>query len=490
MRHLLFARGAWLLALTVACAARSPQPAGPPPPPVDLAITHVTVIDPGAGRETADRTVLVSGERIVGVVAGDAVAPARATVDGRGKYLIPGLWDMHVHFADPGAARLFIANGVTGVRVMWGNPRFAPGMERFHFQLREAFDGKRQVGPRMVIASQILDGPKPIWPNSVALATAEEGRRAVDEARASGVDFIKVYSLLPRAVFLAIAEESKKVGLPFAGHVPEAVGVVDASQAGMKSIEHLTGVALGCSSREPELREARVAFAARQPPPTAAEWSVFRRQQRGQAAGSFDAGRARALFATFVAQGTWQCPTLTVLRNSGRLDDPSLASDVRLQYVPPFVKTMWDPRRDFRTRNLTADDYAALRATFDKQLALVGALDRAGVPLLAGTDELNPYCFPGFSLHDELGLLVQAGLSPLQALRAATSSPARFLARDDLGAIAAGKLADLVLLEGDPLADIANTRRITAVVSRGTLHDRPALDRLLAEARAAASAGR
>jgi imidazolonepropionase-like amidohydrolase len=148
---------------------------------------------------------------------------------------------------------------------------------------------------------------------------------------------------------------------------------------------------------------------------------------------------------------------------------------------------MWDPRRDFRTRNLGPEDFASLRASFDKQLALVGALFRAGVPLLAGTDELNPYCFPGFSLHDELGLLVQAGLSPLAALRAATSSPARFLGREDLGVIAAGKLADLVLLEGDPLADIGNTRRIAAVVSRGTLHDRAALDGLLAEAKAAAA---
>jgi imidazolonepropionase-like amidohydrolase len=472
-----------LVLLALACARHPSLPAAP----VDLAVAHVTVVDPATGVATPDRTVLVAGDRIVAVVAGTAPAPARTTVEGRGKFLIPGLWDMHVHFADPGAAKLFIANGVTGVRVMWGNPRFAPGMDRAHFKMREAFDRQEKIGPRMVIASQILDGPKPIWPNSVALATAEQGRQAVVEAKQSGVDFIKVYSLLPREVFLAIADESKKQGLPFAGHVPEAVSAAEASAAGMKSIEHLTGLAFACSARESELREKITAFGARQPPPSAAEWSAFRHQVRTEAVATFDRARARALFATFASHGTWHTPTLTVLRNGGRLDDPGLARDPRMQYVPPFVKKMWDPRLDFRTRDRTPADYTALRDAFGKQLTMVGLLARAGVPLLAGTDELNPYCFPGFSLHDELGLLVSAGLTPLEALRAATSGPARFLGREDLGGIAPGKRADLVLLDADPLADIGSTRKISAVISRGTLHDRAALDRLLAEVKAAAT---
>jgi imidazolonepropionase-like amidohydrolase len=475
------------LALISCGGARSAPPAGPAlPPSAALAIAHVTVVDVATGGEAADRTVLVDGDRIVAVVPAEAAASTRAgrTVDGKGKFLIPGLWDMHVHFADPSSARLFVANGVTGVRVMWGNPRFRPGMDRFHLDLRDSFDRKEAVGPRMVIASQILDGPRPIWPNSVAVATAAQGRKVVDEEKAHGADFIKVYSLLPREVFFAIAAESKKQGLPFAGHVPQSVSVAEASDAGQRSIEHLTGLLVACSARESELRAEQAAFLDRHGTPE--EQRKLHRVQVAEAMATYDAAHARALFARLVANDTWQCPTFTVLHGAASLDDPSLARDSRMQYVAPFARRMWEGR--IASRNLTAEDFGAFRLQLERQLALVGEMSRAGVPLLAGTDELNPYCFAGFSLHDELGWLVKAGLTPLEALRAATASPARFLGRQaSMGAVAEGKVADLVLLDADPLADIGNTRKIAAVVSRGTLHDRAALDRMLEEAKNAAA---
>jgi hypothetical protein len=169
-----------------------------------------TVVDPSNGTETADRAVVFDGDRIVAVVASDALptTPSTRTIDERGKFVIPGLWDMHVHFSDPPSAPLFIANGVTGVRVMWGNPQFGPKPDRFHYECRDAFDRKEQVGPCMVIASTIMDGPHPIWPNSLALSTPGEGRKAVDDAKADGADFIKVYSGLPKSVFLAIADDT------------------------------------------------------------------------------------------------------------------------------------------------------------------------------------------------------------------------------------------------------------------------------------------
>ncbi len=189
---------------------------------------------------------------------------------------------------------------------------------------------------------------------------------------------------------------------------------------------------------------------------------------------------AASLFAKLKANGTWQCPTLAVLRALGSLDDPKFTDDPRIKYVDPFTRMFWNPKADFRLRAMKPEDFAAQRKSFERALARVGDLSRAGVPILAGTDEANPYIFPGFSLHDELTLLVRAGLTPAQALQAATICPARYLGREaTLGSVEPGKEADLVLLDADPLADIANTTRIRAVIYRGRLLDRPALDAML-----------
>jgi hypothetical protein len=493
-------RSGLALVVLLACAAppqptmvSSPQPGPETPAPSSVAsalpspfarfaLAHVTVVDVVNGTEQPDRAIVVDGDQIVAIIGSDAIPPSppARVIDAHGKYVIPGLWDMHVHFADPASAKLFVANGVTGVRVMWGNPPVAPGMDRFHFDMRDAFDKKEAIGPRMVIASQVLDGPKPIWPQSVALSTPEEGRKAVLDAKKSGVDFIKVYSLLPRSVFLAIADESKIQGLPFAGHVPESVSVEEASVAGQKSIEHLTGMLVACSSHEDALRRTLAEFAVK--PHTRAQWSMFHGDQLRDAASSYDPAHAQLLFEKLIAHDTWQCPTLTEEHNTAWQDDPSLEKDPRMEYVAPFARRMWKPK------DRAPGDYDVMRALFTKKLAMVGALSKAHVPLLAGTDEFNPYCYAGFGLHDELGWLVKAGLTPADALRAATSSPARFLRLEaKMGTVAEGRVADLVVLDADPLADIANTRRVWAVVSRGTLYERAALDTMLEEVKYAAS---
>jgi imidazolonepropionase-like amidohydrolase len=468
-------------------ASGAPQPSDRAPTTTRTALLHVTVVDPSNGTETADRAVVFEGDRIVAVVASDALpaTPPTRTIDGRGKFVIPGLWDMHVHFSDPPSPPLFIANGVTGVRVMWGNPQFGPKPERFHHEWRDAFDRKEQVGPRMVIASNIMDGPHPIWPNSLALASPEEGRKAVDDAKADGADFIKVYSGLPKPVFLAIADESKKVGLPFAGHVPDAVTVVEASDTGLKSIEHLTGMTWACSSHEEALMKKEADLEGQHPKPAARTKAM--RALRAEGLATYDDARCQRVFSKLVANGTWQVPTLTVLNAMATLDDPSHASDPRLAYVSGMMKAFWNPKRDFRTKDRSKDDYDSYRAMLAEQTKIVGAMNKAGVGILAGTDELNPYCFAGFSLHDELGYLVKAGLSPAEALRAATWSPARYLGWDaKMGTVAEGKVADLVVLDADPLTDIANTQKIAAVVTRGTFYDRKELDALLARTKSVA----
>jgi imidazolonepropionase-like amidohydrolase len=464
-------------------SSRSDEAAGSSvePTPADFALTHVTVVNPERGDEDPDRTIVVREGRIERVVPSDRfqAASARRILEERGRYVIPGLWDMHVHFLEPRSAKLFVANGVTAVRVMWGNPpmpTFLGYGPRFHDDWRADFESGRAPGPRMVIASALLDGPHPIWPNAVALSTADEGRSAVDRARAEGADFIKVYSLLPRDVYFAIADESGKQGIPFVGHVPFSVTAAEASDAGQKSIEHLTGVPVACSRAEASLQRRQVAFATHTHTP--AEWSAFRRAESAEALATYDAHRAAALFATFAANGTWHCPTLTALHALAHADESSLRSDPQARYVSALQRIMWARRPD-----TTEEDRATQRSAFERGLAMVGAMNVAHVLLLAGTDESNPFVFAGFGLHDELEFLVKAGLRPVEALRAATSAPARFFGWSDrMGSVTDGKAADLVVLEADPLADIARTREIVAVVARGVVYTRPELDRMLEQA--------
>ena len=399
-------------------------------------------------------------------------------VDASGKFLIPGLWDMHVHLTRESSLALNLANGVTGLRVMWGNPAaFGPVVPHATWK-REIEDGKR-VGPRLVVASNIIDGPKPIWPGSRGTKDPDDARKAVHEAKAAGADFVKVYSLLPPESFRAIAEETKAQGLPFAGHVPLLVSAAEASDLGMKSIEHLTGLRTAASPKAAEALAAyKTAVDEAKGDLNAARPKLEGIEARIEASESDEADAA--FFARLKANGTWQCPTLSVLRALGMLDDPKFTDDPRLKYVDPFTRTFWNPKLDFRFRSMRPEDFAANRRRFDKAVALVGRLYRVGVPILAGTDEANPYIFPGFSLHDELGLLAKAGLPPLAALQAATIGPARYLGREAvLGSVEPGKEADLVLLDADPLADIAHTKSIRAVISRGRFLDRPALDAML-----------
>ena len=351
---------------------------------------------------------------------------------------------------------LFLANGVTGIRLMLGAP--------MHYDWRREIELGKLAGPRMFIASPIVDGPKPVWPGSISAASAAEGRQAVSKVKQDGADFVKVYSLLSREAYFAIADEAKKQGISFAGHVPITVSVEEAAAAGQRCIEQLTGVLSACSSQEDRLlRSAQASFAealATNDPMSAL--TQVRRDSR-LALQTYSPGKADALFALLKSNHTWQCPTLVVLRNIRYQDEASITNDARLKYLPPAIKASWDPSLDSQFKGRTPEDVALGKQVYQKERELVGAMQHAGLDILAGTDTLNPYCFPGFSLHDELALLVQAGLTPMQALQAATRNAARFMGREhELGTIEPGKLADLVLLEANPLEAITNTRRIQA----------------------------
>jgi imidazolonepropionase-like amidohydrolase len=437
-----------------------------------LAITGVTLIDGTNALPQPGMTVLVDGERIaaLGQTAAMTLPADAQIVDGTGKFLIPGLWDMHVHWEDADFLPLFTANGVTGVRMMWGQPH--------HLEWR-----KNGVGPRLALAGTIVDGPRPYWKGSIAVTTAEDARAAVQKTRADGFDFVKIYNGIPRAAFFALAAEARKEGIPFAGHLPGAIRAAEASAAGMKSMEHLQGLLLAVSGDEEGVRREQAALFKR---PRTPERDAAIRATAIRAIETYDAARAAALWQALKANGTWQVPTLTVLRYEAFANDPAHAADPRLRYVSAYVRNMWASAQAGRIKDVPPEAFAFQARFFKRRLALVGEMHRAGVGILAGSDVLNPYCYPGFGLHDELALLVEAGLSPMAALQAATRDAAAFLQRNDFGTVEAGKLADLVLLDADPLQDIRNTRRIAAVVAGGKLHARAALERMLADAEARA----
>ena len=425
-------------------------------------ITHVTVIDVSSGRKLPDREVLLEGDRIVALDGPDSGrAPQGRVIDAQGAFLIPGLWDMHVHIQDLEDLPLYIANGITGVRMMFG--------VRKPKELRAKF-ATGGASPEVIVGSIILDGDPPVWEGSILIHKPDDARRVVDEVKASGADFVKIYNGIPRDAYFALAEEARKQDIPFVGHLPFEIRASEASNAGQRSIEHLTGIAIACSKREQSLqKELRPLHYFENVNATV------------EAIRSFDAAKCQELFALFRRNDTWQVPTLTVHRGMAFLNDRHFTSDPRLAYMSGEVRSRW--QNDFRFRRWRPADFELHRGLFTADKQMVGMMFRAGVPLLAGTDAMNPFCFPGFSLHDELALLVDSGLTPLAALQAATVNPAEFFGRTaDLGTVTPGKLADLVLLGADPLVDIHNTTKIQAVWFRGKYFDRAALDGLLEDA--------
>jgi imidazolonepropionase-like amidohydrolase len=421
----------------------------------DLAITHVTIIDPGTGLGFEDRTVTIRGDRILGVSESkkSRLGPGIRVINGKGKFLIPGLWDMHVHvFAwERRDLAQFVRYGVTGVRDLGGVPDSITAISR-------DIAAGHLLGPRIVLAGRTLDQGGA--PHIASVRTAEEGRAAVRANAAAGAKVIKVWSNIPREALLGAAEEAKRQGLPLVGHISLWTGLTGAIDAGQRGIEHTITFPVAFS------RDSGVLFARLRLQAGAADnpGRIFSALIAADVAAlaSRDDDMARAAIQR-LGRTVFVCPTLTDSRAYTVVQD-SVASDKRFQSFSPDLKSRWTEE----AMAMSPEDIAGLKQLFPAALRLVGDLHRGGVPLLAGTDAGSLYDFPGSDLHNELALMVRAGLTPLEALKTATWNPARAMGLvQQVGSVAPGLLADLVLLDKDPSLDIRNIRRIAGVVAAG-----------------------
>jgi imidazolonepropionase-like amidohydrolase len=452
---------------------------------VPLAVTQVTVIDPASSSKRSNQTVIISGHRITQI--SEAPPPNDAKIiEGKGKFLVPGLCDMHLHLAgvsaNPRWSRdtllpLLIAHGVTTVRDMGGDLSAIQDW-------RKNIEAGKLIGPRIYSPGPMLDGGKSEPPALRAVSTPNEARRAVRDLKAKGVDFIKVLSRLDRESYLAIAEEAHKQNLSFVGHVPNSIRAAEASAAGQKSIEHIfySNLTFDCSAREAELRKQSSAARAQHD-------SVAAAAARDEANVSFSSEKANTLWQTLIRNHTWVVPTLVAIRTIGQERELARSNPPGLAYLPAKLRQSWSP--DEIEKEVSSQVANWYESQFETDLRLAKSMHAAGVRLMAGSDSLDPFNFPGPSLHEELRLLTEIGLTPMEALQAATSSPAEFLnGNKEWGAIQPGRIADLVLLDANPLEAIGNTTKISAVIVGGKCFDRVALDAMLAKARSAADQAR
>ena len=425
----------WWCALLIACAAATFSSAQTPEV---IAIAGVTVIDTVNGRALPDRTVTIRDGAIVSVTAGEGRSPGARRIDGRGKFLIPGLWDMHTHHQMTGEASLplYVANGVTGTRDMGADLDFI-------LPLRQRVTSGLVLGPRIVASGPILDDRPAEWPYRHTVRTGEDARKAVQLLKQRGVDFIKVHDRTPPEAYPAIADEAKRQGLTFAGHLPRGITFEAAAAAGQRSIEHLAGL------------------------------RMFNQCSGGQ---TYSAEKCRSFFEWLAKSGMWQTPTLVNWRTMFTLGTPDGdAERDHLAYASHGLLEFLAINR--KMSNASAEMVRDLVAAADGAAVSVADMQKAGVGILAGCDAM----IAGFCLHDELALMVKGGMSPAAALQTATINPARALALEKVyGTVDAGKRGDLVLLDANPLEDIGNVGRIAAVVMNGRLLDRKQLDATLA----------
>lgn len=450
---------------------------------VDLLVRDTTVVDVLDGSLRTHSAIAVRGDRIAAIVD-DADAgrfEATRTIDGAGTYAIPGLWDMHVHFGGGEALveenenllPLYVAHGITGVRDAAGD--LSPHV----FAWRAATAAGTLLGPTIFTSGPKIEGYASIWPGDQEVGTQREIEQALDRLQGWHADFVKITdNTLSPELFLATLKAAEKRGMKTSAHIPDALTLDEVADAGLDSIEHID---YAFKAGSPDEKAIGVAVQRKQ----ITDAEAWARREAG-----FDPARARAVYARLAKHGMAITPTLNISRVTAYLDQDDHAGDDYLGYIGPGLRATYA----WRVQRAAKADAAAVELRhrrFERDASLLPMLQQSGMTILAGTDAgfLNSFDYPGIGLHDELGLLVRYGLTPLQALQAATINGARFLGHDDrFGTLAVGKSADMVLLRANPVEDIAATRRIDTVVLRGRAFDRGRLDMMLADVRARVAA--
>ncbi|MFQ6311035.1 amidohydrolase family protein [Lysobacter capsici] len=460
--------------LALACAATTAQAAET----ADLLIRHAAVIDVSNGKTRANQTIAVKGARILAIVD-DAKAKrfeAARSIDAQGKYAIPALWDMHVHFGggdklieeNKNLLPLYVAHGIAAVRDAAGD--LSPSV----FAWREAINNGSLDGPTIFTSGPKLEGYKSIWPGDIEVGSHAEISKALDQLQGWKVDFVKITdNTLSPELFMDALKQAHARGLRVSAHVPFALTIDEVSAAGLSSIEHIEYAYKAGSPQEAQIG----AMVRRGEIDSKEGWNRIQ--------SSFDETTARAAYKRLARRGTAVTPTLNGSFVTTYLDRNDHRGDDYLKYIGPGLQATYA----WRVERAAKDDAAATERRhqrYERNAAILPLLQQSGVTVLAGTDAgfLNSFNYPGVGLHDEMQRFVESGLTPLQTLQAATINGARFLGQEKLhGTLAAGKAADILLLDADPLRDISATRRIDTFVLRGEVHDREALDGMLEEVR-------
>jgi imidazolonepropionase-like amidohydrolase len=450
---------------------------------VDLVLTKATLIDVAGGKAVQGKSVVLKGDTIVAVVDDRQLSgyAARKIIRLPGKYLMPGLWDTHVHFGGGPALieenkhllALYLANGITAVRDCSGD------LPDTVLAWRDQVNAGQLEGPTIFTSGAKLEGYKPLWKGTIEVGTPEEVSKALDGLQAQKVDFVKITeNTLKPEIYLEALRQARERGMRTSGHIPVQLTLATMFDAGLGTVEHQSYLLRASTPREKELTAQVVAG------------TLTGKEAMKQSLASYDEQTARASFRYMAAKGTAVVPTLSVSRVIAYLDRDDHSKDPALQYIGKGLRATYDWRVQ-RAAQDNAEAIALRKATFEQSAALLPILAQEGVSIIAGTDAgfLNSYDYPGQALHDEIGLYVRYGLTPAQALRTAVVNGPRFLGKlDRYGSLEAGKSADLLVLDADPLRDIAATRKIRAVVRRGQVYDRARLDSMLAETKAWVSA--
>lgn len=445
----------------------------------DMAIMNVNIVDVESGSIVPNMDVIVKADRIHDVAkSGTLEIDARIQVDATGQYLIPGLWDMHAHPDDPEMWRmnpdeasrdlllpLFVLNGVTGIRDMAGSLKVVK-------EWKEKMANGSLLGPKIFAAGPLIDGPNPMWDGSIGIPSAKAVMRKVDSLQEAGVDFLKIYSLLPDSIYYPLSEYASSIDFAFCGHVPQNVTNAKASRSGMKSLEHLLDIPLECSSEETKIRNNTIDYGALD---DRLSQYVYRNKLIVE---SYDSKKAKILYQELVKNDTWITPTISMWHKNAYFEEEVKKDQVNFKYLPKYMRKYWTPQHNDHLRYRQPAFLEVKQLLVEHYKMIIKEMHEAGVKLLAGTDTgANPLCWPGQGVHLELAMLEEAGLSPTEALKTATINPAIYLGiTKDYGTIASGKFADMVLLSENPLESISNTQKIAGVIKSGQYYNKTRIE--------------